>query len=67
MREQTVVQSLLDKGFIRTGFPFYFKFQMWRKELRAIEKFDVLEGDIVKEAVFNDAVFDVIGLEEIET
>ena len=40
---------------------------MWRKELRAIKKLDVLEGDIVKEAVFNNAVFDVIGLEEIET
>ena len=40
---------------------------MWREELRTIEKLDVLEGDIVKEAVFNNAVFDVIGLEEIET
>ena len=40
---------------------------MWKEELRTIEKLDVLEGDIVKEAVSNDAVFDVVGLEEIET
>ena len=35
------------------------------EELRAIEKFDVLESDIVEKVASNDAVFEVAGLEVI--
>ena len=36
------------------------------EELRAIEKFDFLEGDIVEKVVSNYAVFEVSGLETLE-
>ena len=39
---------------------------LWRKELRVMEWLSVLEGDMVKEVAFNDAVFEVVGLEVIE-
>ena len=35
------------------------------EELRAIEKFDVLEGDIVEKVASNDAVFEVARLQVI--
>ena len=34
--------------------------------MRAMEWLDILEGDMVKEVAFNDAVFEVVGLEVIE-